>query len=60
MASDKAIWMAGIVEPLIGKTVLTLFCDNKAAFKISKNAASMKKTKNIQCEFHATNEHQTC
>jgi hypothetical protein len=56
-ASDKAIWMAGIVEPLIGKTTPTLLCDNKAAVKIAKNAASMKKTKNIQRKFHATNEH---
>jgi hypothetical protein len=57
MASNEAIWMAGIVEPLIGKTTPTLRCGNKAAVKIAKNAASMKKTKNIQRKFHATNEH---
>ena len=57
MALDKAIWMAGIVEPLIGKTIPTLWCNNKAEVKIANNAASMKKTKNINCEFHLTNEH---
>jgi hypothetical protein len=47
MASDEAIWMAGIVMPLIGKITPLLLCDNKAAVKIAKNTASMKKTKNI-------------
>ena len=57
MASNEAIWMAGIVEPLIGKITSLLLCDNKAAVKIAKSKASMKKTKNINCKFHTTNKH---
>ena len=56
MALDEAIWMTGIVEPLIGKVTLTLLCDNKAEVKIAKNLASMKRTKNIHWEFHSTNK----
>jgi hypothetical protein len=57
MALDEAVWMAGIVEPLIGKKIPALLCDNKAAVKIATNAASMKKTKKIHRDFHATNKH---
>jgi hypothetical protein len=57
MASDEAQWMAEILEPLIGQLKPVLMCDNKAAVKIAKNKASMKKTKNINREFHTTNKH---
>jgi hypothetical protein len=55
-ASVKAIWLSEMLGGLLGPIKPIMYCNNRAAVKIATNKASVVKAKNINREFHYTNE----
>jgi hypothetical protein len=55
-AAVEAIWLAEMLGGLLGTMKPVMYCDNRAAVKIATNKASVVKAKNINREFHYTNE----
>ncbi|KNZ50400.1 uncharacterized protein VP01_4443g2 [Puccinia sorghi] len=55
-ASGEGVWIADLLEHLVGRIVPVVLCDNRAAVKITTNTANVLKIKNINCEFHCVNE----